>query len=668
MGDALFPRRFVLGMGIGCALAGAATSHPPPSPWDGRPFAARCGVNLVPLGFAIYRPVAAASWDESLPAARLDYLRTVGFDHARIAFDPTPALAAADDAALSAALAVADHAVDATLRAGLKVILDLHVATSGAWSTAAIEADYPHGPRWRRYLDVARAFGLLCARYPPAQVAFEPYNENSNNETYGNRNWARRVLDLWSAIRAANASTTLLIGGSFYSGIDGLADLDASDYDANTGFVVHNYEPSIFTHQNATWWSRFVERLHYPPIPSDRARAIAAMTALVDSSDLGETEKRRARDDRIGRLSAYFDAPQGPAYLSARLAKVRRWQERNRVEASRIFVTEFGAHNDRDFRGADEIARIAWMQDADLRHERLGYCRTVWDYNSPDYWDITSEEGTWRIRDGFLLALGQVPTFAPPAEAARLLAALGAGGSRRCQAMIGETVRQLQARGLWDKLDALYIFSAAKEGDALTDWKTSRVLASDNTLAFSPWLGLANKAQVPASLSVGALTNRRGAHIGLFVVGEPGKSAIAIDRGSGPEPVRLAGGGLPGAGTIDQGAGIEIAGLSDGGLREPGTHVILESGPRGCFEYIDGSAVGQIPIGARAVGSSAFDGFKAEAGPGLGGTEVRLHFLRGNLGHCAALHIGAPLAPEEAKILYTLVRFHIQGVGRQASA
>ena len=440
-------------------------------PWNGQIFTASSGVNVVPLGFEVYAPVSVENWDAIITDAKLTTLLAAGFDHVRIAFDPTPCLRASNEEALINSLNVAQHAVDTVLKRGLKVILDLHVATTGDWSTTKIEAAFKNGPEWLRYLEIAKHFGTLCARYPTAKVALEVYNENSNNETFGNQQWAQRAKAIWNAIRTVNKKTTLLVGGSFYCGIDGLLDLQAKDFDQNTGFVIHNYEPNIFTHQNAANYAMYVERLHYPPVPSQRSSIILGTRSRIEASTLGVDEKASAVRDRTERINVYLNTPQNGDFLDRRIGVILAWCRRNRVEPKRIFVTEFGVHNDRDARGASPIARAAWLQDVDVRHEVANFCRTVWNFNSPDHWDLTTEDGSWTLRNSYLTALGRQSIQSYQPEALQFFDRMGESLERKRKELINTTITMLKEAGLWEKIDVLYFLAADTPNQARLNWK-----------------------------------------------------------------------------------------------------------------------------------------------------------------------------------------------------
>jgi hypothetical protein len=616
-------------------------------PWDGIPFTAQSGVSVVPLGFEVYQPLSIQSWENAFPSARLVALKASGFDHLRITFDPTPALAAPTPFALEAILAVAAHAIEATLLVGLKVILDLHVAVTGSWSTALIEADFPNGPKWQRYLVVARAFGMLCGRYTPSTVALELYNENANNEAYGNSNWAIRIQALWRSVRSINLKTTLLVGGSFYSSIEGLQDLKASDFDKNTGFVVHDYEPTIFTHQNAAGYTRYVERLHYPPILSDRGAAITSMEQRIAASTLSDADKKRARSDRESRLRAYFDMPQDYDYLSAKIRQIVHWQARNNVPSSRIFITEFGSHNDRDYRGASLTARIAWTQDSDRLHEEAGFCRTIWNYNSPDYWDITPEDGSWRVRNGFLIALGRQPAEVYEPEAASLFRSFGGRPSTSRRALMSEAIRQLKDEGLWDKLDVLHVFAAENESEALIDWKHGgKADLSGAKLTFVRQQGLTNRFGQAGALQLGLSDARNlphnvyNNHFGLFLVGNPNTSLISIDSVGDDKLLSL-----------DRFSTLIMGGyraLHTKDVNRSELHVLttrIQSVTE--TRYVNGSVLATEKPSAEVVEFP-----------------IKINFNASNASSCVIFHAGSDLDSGEVKNIYTILRFYLNGYRR----
>ncbi len=647
-------RRGVLSLGLalsplafGARPAASAAPRGRLPAWDGKPFTAQSGVNVVPLGFEVYRPVTVASWDAALPDPRLAGLRAAGFDHVRIAFDPTPALAATSAAGLDAVIAIAQHAVAAASRCGLKAILDLHVATQGDWSTTAIEADYPAGPKWRRMLEVARRFGELCADAPTETLAFEIYNENSNNQSYGNKAWAVRVQAIWAAVRSVNLKTTLLVGGSFYSSIEGLQDLRAGDFDANTGFVVHNYNPMIFTHQGAADYTRYVQRLHYPPIASDKAAALEAMAARVEASALSPADKDRAKADRSHRLAAYFDTSMGPDYLRRKVREIADWQARNNIPGSRIFVTEFGSHNDHDVPGAALVARMAWAQDVDRAHQDAGYCRTVWNYNTPDYWDITEEDGSWRPRPGFLLSLGQTPVVVLEHEAQGLVAAAAAPPGAAEQALINETIWQLKEHDLWASLAVLFVF--AGPGGTPFEWKQAANWPPlPARLSAAQGLGCSNKLHTAGTLDLAGGPNPWAAlqpgagHVGLVMAGQAMAASVDVRWGNSAPFLQLSPGGrVTAGGTVGTGAG-------DGSL----LHALISyASPSDSALYVNGAVAGGAGFGAAAPESP-----------------LAADLIAGNRAGCAVVHAGAVLSAEEAKLLFTILRWYVNGSARIAVA
>ncbi len=612
-----------------------------PAMAHGIAFSGRSGVNVVPLGFNIYQPASIATWDKALPDSRLRGLRMAGFDHIRVAFDPSPALAANTAAAFDETLATARYAIDAALRCGLKVIFDFHVATQGDWNTVAIEADYPSGQKWRHYGTVASRFAQLCADYPAALLAFELYNENSNNESFGNTAWASRVQALWTSIRAVNRKTTLLVGGSFYSSIEGLRDLKGSEFDANTGFSVHNYNPTIFTHQNAASYTRYVQRLHYPPIPSERQAAIDSMTALVAASDLSATDKLRTETDRTHRLSTYFDQPQGPDYIAAKVREIHDWQGRNKVSSARIFITEFGSHNDHDFPGAPLLARFAWTQDVDQAHETAGYCRSVWTYNSPDYWDITEPDGSWRIMDGFLIALGHVPGSDLEPEAKALFSTAATQPSARDGALVSETIRQMKEHGLWDKLDALFVFAGpAGPAGIVPEWKRGGAPPEGMaSLSYAQGRGVMNRPNTTAHIDLQTGAQSPAGHVGLFVVGKAPERMMQLGWDASPII------------QLDPASGV-TSGATTGNPKGDASllHAVV-SGTSGSDTalYVNGSYSG--PAAAL---------MHSDAG-GLGAT-----WSAPNHAGCAVIHTGGVLSAEEAKNLFTTLRFFVNGAARNA--
>ena len=338
-------------------------------------FRGQSGVSIDVLGFGegVRNNYSRSAFDGILTRSNAEMLVSMGFDHVRLACDPSPGLAASNANEQSAAIDVALHAVRALLSYGLNVIVDFHVGGGSGeqeWTAENIQRAYPDQPRWLRYLAYVARMASALAVFPPDRVAIEQWNETTLR---ANDDWPAMAESLWAAIRTANANITILVSGAEYASVHGLQQLQADHFDARTAFVVHTYEPMVFTHQGiASGPTPKISRMSYPAARSERDSVLQGQTSTVR-----------------GYLSSYFDAGRfgydGAAIGDHVWSKVDRWLEDNGVSTSALFVTEMGCHGDTlnassDMPGASVVARAKWFQDNSSVCAARGVSRTYWSY------------------------------------------------------------------------------------------------------------------------------------------------------------------------------------------------------------------------------------------------------------------------------------------------
>lgn len=631
-------------------------------------FTAKLGVSIIPLGFSIYSPnrdLTQNDWDNVITTARLDKLLAAGFDHVRIVFDPTDALNSIctnDLSKLDDVLKLAKYAIDFCLARNLKVIFDIHVqldmAISTGWESINIEADYPSGRKWLSMEKATESFADLCGSYEASDVAYELWNENVNNNVEsGSQNWPIRIKRIWEIARAKAPQTTLLVGGSFYSSISGLLDLDATCFDYNTGFVVHNYEPNIFTHQAAAGYSTYVNRLHYPPIVSEKSTSIAQMSRRVNLSP--ETAKSSIIKDRTRRLNLFFDVPQGCRYLDDRIEVINAWRASNgNIPAARIFISEFGVHNDYGTgfgTGATTICRAAWFQDMDSRNARSGFARTLWNYNSPDYWDVTKEDGTWDLRPEFVVALGAKSIGSYEDEALNLFRQMDIDLNYSHQSLISVVIKMLKDSNVWSKLEGFYFLAAHDEQSSLLNWTSNpRDLTKSIDVRYLRGRGfnsgrlIFNDVNLDKLLSpyTGSQHGTQSGHIGIWKdassVQFDDVKLMLID-----ESCRLS---IEGQTISFQGNdenqidSIEVNGLAPGHLL---ANFVAGSELTG---YYNGSRFAKRFMTKRAVSKSKKN------------QTIEINFGKTTSPNVSLVHFGSILSDHEARDLYTICRFFINGM------
>ena len=550
------------------AAVGAAASAPVGVVLNAAgPWTATAGIDISSLGFvgSAGNNYNTASFDKALTPAKAAARLAAGNDYCRLCVDPSPmlaAVAAGNAAALTAAIAVWQYALDRTLAYGFKAIVDMHVgggSSETTWTLANIQNDYtayaaggaPASNKWGICLQVVAAVANVVRTYPAGQVALELWNETSikpggltaagtslpvssltcsgtvatatvagtaglavgqtvtiSGATPSGYNvaapilsvtpttftyavaaglaspatgtlaaalslyWPAMVKTLWSTARAAAASTTLFASGANYAGPDGLVELTAASFDANTSFPVHSYDPQVFTYQGYVGGpTPHVSRLHWPAIRSDQAAAVASLTGA-----------------ELGYVNGYFGtAPFGSdgTYLDTYVfGPVAAWCAAQGVAASRIVFTETGCKGDvkqsaGDINGAALTAKAMWFQDWTARARARGYAFSWWvdDPSAVNLFDIAAPAASGIPDPAIFAAMGRtVPRFQFEKEASDFIGRLAVLPSNRRTTHVNAVFRLLKDMGALPVIDGMWCLSMVNaaagygKADAMLNW------------------------------------------------------------------------------------------------------------------------------------------------------------------------------------------------------
>lgn len=338
-------------------------------------------------------------WRKFLGEAELKALKDAGFDFLRMPVDPSPFLAA-DNAALHDRLyaSVLDSARMIN-RAGLKVVVDLHLITAGANRGIGMGEVMRDPAAFDRYVEVVRRMARTLSGEDPALVAFEPMNEPVVDcEADGTDLWAERQKRLFAAARASATRLTLVLTGGCYSSAAALARMEPKDIpDDNIVWTFHSYDPFLLTHQGAGWTGDFMPYVSGLPYPLD-ALSRAELDAALDA--IRARIRKKAPFARRHGLLAYLDeqvaaidtpAKQAAA-MDAPFAAVAAWAKRNGVRPENVLLGEFGMI--RKEYGSPAVTpgryRAAYVRDMIARAESHGFSWSIWSYG-----------GAFGIVDGF---------------------------------------------------------------------------------------------------------------------------------------------------------------------------------------------------------------------------------------------------------------------------
>lgn len=321
-------------------------------------------------------------WSAAMPAKRMRELKRSGFDFVRISVDPGPLLEG-NSQTRERLISEILSAVQSTVAQGLKALVDVHPAGDGSrWDFSALTAGLD-APALQQLIEVERALAALLAAFDPGDVALELFNEPPSPCQWSDRDdWPRQLKQIYDRVREVAPKLTLFVAGACWASIEGLMLLDPEQFDPNTLFVFHFYEPFVFTHQGY-WGSRkylqFVPPLAFPPIALHRDTTIAGIIEHIHgTTGLAEGEHEVAREARRA-LRDYFDGDQDQGFIAARLQEVASWADRHGLDRERIVLGEFGCMREvYGKKGATPDDRARWIETTRRSAERYGFRWAVW--------------------------------------------------------------------------------------------------------------------------------------------------------------------------------------------------------------------------------------------------------------------------------------------------
>lgn len=326
-------------------------------------------------------------WRKRLGEAELAELKAAGFDFVRMPVDPSVFLSDNTLAIRERLYAEVLEAARLVNRAGLKVVVDLHLIPRGDNAAIGMDGVMKDSGSFDAYVEVVRRMARTLAGEDPEQVALELMNEPSAGCDAGS-NWPDMLARLFAAARSSATRLTLVLSGGCGGSAEGIAALDPKTIpDENIIWTFHSYQPFLLTHQGALWagdFIRYVTGLTYPPHEME-----AGERELVV-----EEIRTRIRDEapwtrRSGMLS-YLDeqlaeietAQKLQAALEAPFQTVAYWAKEHDIAAEDIFLGELGMI--RQEYGNPFVmpaaSRAAYAQDMIRIAEKHGYAWSLWSY------------------------------------------------------------------------------------------------------------------------------------------------------------------------------------------------------------------------------------------------------------------------------------------------
>ncbi|TIV99733.1 MAG: glycoside hydrolase family 5 protein [Mesorhizobium sp.] len=328
-------------------------------------------------------------WRKFLKQDDLKALKDAGLDFLRMPVDPSPFLSDRTEALRDDLYASVLDSARMINRAGLKVIVDLHLIPAGGDRKIGMGQVMDGPATFDAYAEVVRNMAKTLAREDPKQVALELMNEPIVDcDANGTNLWPDRQKKLFAAARASATRLTLILTGGCFSNAESLARIDPGTIpDDNIIWTFHSYDPFLLTHQGATWAGDFIQYvtgLPYPltavPKPQldvtldtirDRIKAEAPWAR--QSGMLAYLDEQVAAMDSPEKLAAVMDAP---------FRTVDAWAKANGIKPQDITLGEFGMIRKEYGNGFVMPAayRAAYVGYMIARAEAYGFSWSVWSY------------------------------------------------------------------------------------------------------------------------------------------------------------------------------------------------------------------------------------------------------------------------------------------------
>lgn len=307
-------------------------------------------------------PVAPPQTKVSLPTILKAQAAKI-FQGVRLYVDPLPMLIASNSDALAGYIDQVLVAVDDLTSSGQYVVVDFHVqysdpfngiqSTVPGWGSGDI-IDGPDGPKFTALIAAGSAMATALIPYG-ANVAFELFNEPAASTFFVSpfEPWPTQLYAYWTAVREAAPDLSLIVSGADAGDLTTLTStLVPANFDSNTAFSIHVYEPAVFALQNIFAEDPYyIHGLPFPPpsqvvpkpLTTPKQEIAKMVAAAVNSIDTYPADQRAAILHGLRTsIQTYFSTPQDATWVQTNLQTVITWATAHSVTPNRIFLGEFG--------------------------------------------------------------------------------------------------------------------------------------------------------------------------------------------------------------------------------------------------------------------------------------------------------------------------------------
>jgi endoglucanase len=323
----------------------------------------------------------------------LQTLKRLGFDFIRFGVDPGIFLA--NESRRAELMKTLVSRVRPFLSAGLNIVFDLHPTKDNP----AYMPDrflIAGSPDFAKYVTFVRDMAATVNGLPQNRVALEMLNEPPMAGAAGIRTWQQMLETLHASARAAAPRLPLVMTGCDFGGLEELMKLDVSPFrGSNVLYTFHYYDPHIFTHQGIdtpTDLAHYVRNLRWPPRPSEQDAVKSIAAAGIDGhATLDGHVRARIKHSLDYQTMVYFRKANGPERIASDFKKLADWARSRNIDASRIFMGEFGARRPETDSPSLRADRIVWVQTTRKASEANGFGWSYWDLKGGGNWNLLAD-------------------------------------------------------------------------------------------------------------------------------------------------------------------------------------------------------------------------------------------------------------------------------------
>jgi len=281
-----------------------------------------------------------------------------GFDHLRLPIDESQ-MWDEQGRPEPEAFELMESAINWSLEAGLKVIVDLHIIRCHGFFQSTEPELFTNPEKAEVFADLWRQLSARLKHHPLDKVAYELLNEPIAKVS---ADWNRVARVAHQAIRELEPERIIVLGSNKWNSVFTYDELDVPD-DRNLLLTFHFYQPMLLTHHQA-WWTP-EGKIYSGPVQYPGTPIAPANLPQLDLSKAG-----RLTPAEIAALNLPYD----------RAAMVRDMARPLAIARSKnlpIYCGEFGV-----IKLAPHEYRLAWYRDiASVFHE-LGIAWANWDYKA----------------------------------------------------------------------------------------------------------------------------------------------------------------------------------------------------------------------------------------------------------------------------------------------